>query len=67
VTAGNYTINAMASPVLWETNTEDNTYVDGHVMIKPPEQTFPFVQILIVTVIIIGVAVTVVTLLRKKR
>ena len=65
---GNYTIKPVASAVLWEGDTDDNTYVDGYVMVTPPEQTFPYMQILVVSfIIIIGVAVTGVMLLRKRR
>ncbi len=65
----NYTVKAVASTVLWETDTDDNTYVNGYVMVTPPpEQTFTFIQILVVVVIIlIVVAVTSVMLLRKRR
>jgi PKD repeat protein len=40
---GNYTIKAVASAVLRETDTADNTYVDGEVRIKePPVACFTF-------------------------
>lgn len=65
---GNYTIKPVASAVLWERDTDDKTYVDGYVMVTPPEQTFPFTQILIVSaIIIVGIAITGAILLKKRR
>jgi hypothetical protein len=66
---GNHTIKAVASSVIWEANTDDNTYVNGYVSITPPEQTSSLPVTLIaavVIVIIIIVAVTGVVLLRKR-
>jgi PKD repeat protein len=40
---GNYTIKAIASTVLGETDTADNTYIDGYIrIVKPPVSYFTF-------------------------
>lgn len=68
VAEGNYTIKAVASSVTWETDIDDNTYVDGRVTVMLSDQPFPFTQILIVsTIIILGIAITGAILLKRKR
>jgi hypothetical protein len=69
---GNYTIKAVASAVIWETNTDDNTYTNGNVMITspPPQQTFSFSPILVaavIIVIIIVVTIIGIVLFRRRR
>ena len=67
---GNHTIEAVASAVIWEANTDDNTYVNGYVTITPPEETSSLPVTLIaavVIVILIVVAVIGVMFLRKRR
>lgn len=69
---GNYMIKAVASAVIWETNTDDNTYINGYVMITspPPQQTFSFSPILVaavIIVIIIVVAIIGIVLFRRRR
>ena len=44
VPGGNYTISAHAEPVLGETNSEDNTYVDGYVTVTAPPAQYMFDQ-----------------------
>jgi len=66
---GNLTIKAVASAVIWEANTDDNTYINGYVTITPPEETFslpPTLIAAVVVVILIIVAVIGVILLRKR-
>jgi len=66
---GNHTIKAVASAVIWEANTDDNTYINGYVMITPPEETFslpPTLIAAVIIVILIIVAVIGVILLRKR-
>jgi len=66
---GNHTIKAVASAVIWEADTDDNTYINGYVMITPPEETFslpPTLIAAVIIVILIIVAVIGVILLRKR-
>ena len=44
VPRGNYTISAHAEPVLGETHTEDNTYVNGHITVTAPPTQYMFDQ-----------------------
>jgi len=67
---GNHTIKATASAVIWEANTDDNTYINGYVAITPPEETFsvpPTLIAAVIIVILIVVAIIGVMLLRKRR
>jgi len=67
---GNHTIKAAASAVIWEGNTDDNTYINGYVVITPPEETFslpPTLIAAVIIVILIIVAIIGVMLLRKRR
>jgi hypothetical protein len=70
IVEGNHTIEAVASAVIWEANTDDNTYVNGYVTITPPEETSslpPTLIAAVIIVILIVVAVVGVVFLRKKR
>ncbi|MDH5694760.1 MAG: hypothetical protein OEZ47_16810, partial [Gammaproteobacteria bacterium] len=67
---GNHTIKAAASSVIWEANTDDNTYINGYVVITPAEETFSVPPTLIAAVIIVILIVVViigVMLLRRRR
>lgn len=44
VSRGNYTISAHATPVQGETHTDDNTYVDGYVLVANPPTQYMFDQ-----------------------
>lgn len=44
VPRGNYTISAHAEPVLGETRTEDNTYVNGQITVTAPPTQYMFDQ-----------------------
>jgi hypothetical protein len=70
MTEGNHTIKAVASSVIWEANTHDNTHINGYVVITPPEQTFfvpPILIAAVIIVIVIVVTIIGVILLRKRR
>lgn len=50
---GNYTIEAVAGQVPGETNTANNRYVYEYLMVRPPEQTFPFTLVAVAAAIIV--------------
>jgi len=70
IVEGNHTIEAVASAVIWEANTDDNTYINGYVTITPPEETSslpPTLIAAVIIVILIVVAIIGVMFLRKRR
>ncbi len=64
---GNYTIEAVASPLPGETNTANNSYVYKYLVVMPSEQSFPFMLIIAILVVAILVVLAGVVFLLKKR
>ena len=63
---GNYTIEAVASQLLGETNTANNRYVYEYLVVMPPEQSFPFMLIITIFVVVILVVFAGFVLLKKR-
>ena len=63
---GNYTIEAVASELLGETNTTNNRYVYEYLVIIPPEQSFPSTLVVAIVVVAILVVFAGVVLIKKR-
>jgi len=64
---GNYTIEAVASPLPGETNTTNNSYAYKYLVVMPSKQSFPFVLIIAILVVTILIVLAGVVFLLKKR
>lgn len=67
VTPKDYKIKATASTVSGETNTDNNTYVDGTVTVKEASQGFPVMYVGIAAIIAIGIASFLVFFMRRRK
>jgi hypothetical protein len=63
---GNYTIEAVASQLLGETNTANNRYVYEYLVVMPPEQSFPLMLIITIFVVVLLVVFAGFVLLKKR-
>ena len=63
---GKYAIEAVASPVSGEMDTTDNAYVYEYLVVTPSEQSFPFMLIITILVVVILVVFAGFLLLRKR-
>ena len=54
---GKYSIKAVASQIFGETDTENNMYIYEYLVVMEPEQSFPFMPVIIIAIaIVIGIA-----------
>jgi len=68
MSAGNYTVKANATIVSGETDTTDNTYTDGTILIEAlPPSPFPIEIIIAIVVVIIIIAVAIIYYYLRKR
>jgi len=63
---GEYTIEAVASELLGETNTANNRGVYEYLVVMPPEQSFPFMLVVAILVVAILVIFAGVVLIKKR-
>jgi len=63
---GTYRIEAVASQLLGETNIVNNSYVYEYLEVMPPEQSFPFMLIIMINVVVVLVVFAGFVLLRKR-
>lgn len=63
---GKYAIEAVASQVSRETDATDNTYVYEYLVVTPSEQSFPFMLIITIFVVVVLVVFAGFVLLKKR-